>query len=177
MKKIAFFKIIILFTFLVFLVSSCKKDEKAEPITPPVVPHLEPSVLSCKVNGVFFEAASVSIRWVSYGGGVHKIGCKANDADGNSLSFVVRAHTIGHYQASGSSSSTSSLDFSYRPSGSQNFAGFTFQDVGFVNFTQVSNYDEDNMEISGTFEFSVRGGNLPESPYFVTDGIFEYVRW
>lgn len=176
MKKKIYLKSL-LALLIISVLLSCKKDEDEDLTPTPPPPQPKPSSLSCKVNDTPFVAANVAIRWVQAAGGVNKIGCEATDADGNSLSFVIVADKPGTYTASGGGTNVSSMDFTYSPQGSMYFAGFGFSDNAVVTFTQVDNYDKNNMEISGTFEFSVRGSNLPDSPYFITDGKFENVRW
>ena len=169
---------VFMFTFLVFMLSACQKDDDKDNSQSPIIPDTpKPSVLTCEVNGVPFEAEEVKILWVSSAGGVNKIGCEATDAHGNGLSFAVEASTVGTYELSGSDSGTSSTDFIYAPEGTIYFAGFGFQSTAVVTFTQIDNYDKTNMEISGEFNFTVSGSNLPDSPYIITEGVFEHVRW
>ncbi len=156
---------------------SCEKDDNGDDknngdVKPP------PATLSCKVNGEEFVAEEVQIKWVVAAGGVNKIGAEAFDAEGNSLSFAINAAETGTFTANSSDQSTSSMDFTYSPAGTSFFAGFGgFHNTATVTFTEMENFDLPNMLISGTFEFTVSGSNLPDSPYEITEGVFENVQW
>ncbi|GEM_PF-5167620 len=134
--------------------------------------------LSAKVNGEEFIATRVRIKFVVEAGGVNKIGCEAEDEEGNLLSFAVAAETPGTYEVNGGpfNQSTSSLDFTYEPAGESGFAGFGSQtNEAIVTFTEIVDFDGDDMMISGTFEFNVSSGNVGE--FFITEGEFEDVTW
>jgi hypothetical protein len=167
----------ILAATLMLFTASCDKDDNGDD-KKNGNDNIPPATLSCKVNGTEFIATVVKIRWVALAGGVDKIGCEAVDSAGNSLSFVVVAEEPGTYSVKSSDHGTSSMDFTFSPAGSNFFAGFAgFNNTATVTFSKVENYDKNNMLISGSFEFTVSGSNLPDSPYSITKGVFENVRW
>lgn len=136
------------------------------------------AILTAKVNGEDFIATRVRINFVVDHGGRRKIGCEAEDADGNNMTFAIQADTVGRFEATGGASNpeTSSLDFTYTPAGQVGSAGFaSMNNEAVVTFTEVYDYDGNDMRISGTFEFDVSSGNA--GSFDITDGVFQDVTW
>jgi len=166
MKKLKEIYIVSIIAALFF--AGCKKDKEPTPTsTTPA-----PAALTCKVDSQNFVAKTVVIRWVDEVGGVSKIGCEAADANGNKVTFVVETDTIGTYNIADTWGDA--LDFTYEPAGQSQFYGFGSQDTAIVTFTQIDNYDQNNMEISGTFQYSVRLGSDIKN---ITEGVFNNVKW
>ncbi len=134
--------------------------------------------LTAKVNGDDFIATRVRINFIVSHGGRRKIGCEAEDADGNNMTFAIQADTVGRFEATGGASNpeTSSLDFTYTPAGQVGSAGFaSMNNQAVVTFTEVYDYDGNDMRISGTFEFDVSSANA--GSFDITDGVFQDVTW
>lgn len=166
-------KIILIWCICIIGLSSCKKDDDDNNNNTTPTPITTPSTFSCKLDGQSFVADTVNIKWVSSSSS-DKIGCAATDAAGNILSFVVNATTPGSYVANGLLDGAGMLDFSYEPFGESSFFIHGSQDSATVVFTTISNYDQSNMSISGSFAFSVTRGN--ESKH-ITQGNFANVKW